>query len=140
MLTFSSPYSLNEVLEYAEDMELDIPKIWDYLGEILAPALSQPPHHLNTLAHINPPLVKVGKAADLAAKVLLQVKLQQSEAAALSLWVQSQLEWTSLGVKSENVEEFLSRQVCTYMRKSRECWRVLIEVVRGCGKCDRCRE
>ena len=121
MLTFSSPYSLNEVLEYAEDMELDIPKIWDYLGEILAPALSQPPLHLNTIAHIYPPLVKVGKAAGLAAKVLLQVKLQQSEETALSLWRQSQLEWTSLGVKSENVEEFPSRQVCTYMRKGREC-------------------
>ena len=87
--------------------------MWDYLAEILAPALSQPPLHFHTLAHVYPPLVNVGKAADLAAKILLQVKSQQSEAAALSLWNQSQLEWTSLGVKSENVEEFLSRQVCT---------------------------
>ena len=94
-------------------MEVDILKIWDYLAEILAPALSQPPLHFHTLAHVYPPLVKVGKAANLAAKVLRQVKLQQSEAAALSMWSQSQLEWTSLGVKSEDVKEFLSRQVCT---------------------------
>ena len=93
-------------------MEIDIPKIWDYLGEILAPALSQPPLPLHTLAHVPPPLVKVGKAAELAAKTLLQVKSQQSEAAALSLWTQSQLEWTSLGVKSEDIEEFVSQQVC----------------------------
>ena len=53
----------------------------------------------------------MGKAADLVAKTLLQVRVQQSEAAALSLWTQSQLEWTSLGVKSEDVEEFVSRQV-----------------------------
>ena len=72
-------------------MEVDILKIWDYLAEILAPALSQPPLHFHTLAHVYPPLVKVGKAANLAAKVLRQVKLQQSEAAALSMWSQSQL-------------------------------------------------
>jgi len=106
------PCSLNEVLEYAEDMEIDIPKVWDYLGEILAPALSKPPLPFHTLAHVPPPLVKVGKAAELAAKTLLRVKSQQSEAAALSLWTQSQLEWTSLGVKSEDIEEFVSRQVC----------------------------
>ena len=112
-LTASSPpCSLNEVLEYADDMEIDIPKVWDYLGEILAPALSQPPLPLHILANVPPPLIKVGKAADLVAKTLLQVRCQQSEAAALFLWTQSQLEWTSLGVKSEDIEEFVSRQVC----------------------------
>ena len=92
-------------------MELDIPKIWDYLGEILAAALFQPPLPFHTLTKVCSPLVEAGKAAELAAKVLLQVKLQQSEAAALALWTQSQLEWASLGVKSEDVEEFVSRQV-----------------------------
>ena len=77
VLPSSFPYSLNEVLEYAEDMELDIPKIWDFLAEILALALSQPPLHFHTLIHIYPPLVNVGKAADLVAKVLRQVTLQQ---------------------------------------------------------------
>jgi len=43
-------------------MEIDIPKIWDYLGEILAPALSQPPLPLHTLTHVPPPLVKVWTA------------------------------------------------------------------------------
>ena len=123
VLPSSSPYSLNEVLEYAEDLELDIPKIWDYLAETLTPALSQPPLHFHTLTHIYPPLLNVGKAADLVAKVLRQVKLQQSETAALSLWSQSQLEWTSLGVKSEDVEEFLSGQVHVHiLGKRRECW------------------
>lgn len=118
-----SLYSLNEVLEYAEDMELDIPKIWDYLGEILAAALFQPSLPFHTLTKVYPPLVEAGKAAELAAKALLQVKLQQSEAAALALWSQSQLEWTSLGVKSEDVEEFLSGQVHVHiLGKRRECW------------------
>ena len=118
----STPCSLNEVLEYAEDMEIDIPKIWDYLGEILAAAFFQPPLPFHVLMNVYPPLVKAGKAAELAAKVLLQVKLQQSEAAALSLWTQSQLEWTSLGVKSEDVEEFVSRQVGTHVCEG--VWRV----------------
>ena len=124
VLPSSSPYSLNEVLEYAEDMELDVPKIWDYLAEILTPALSQPPLHFHTLTNIYPPLLNVGKAADLVAKVLRLVKLQQSETAALSLWSQSQLEWTSLGVKSEDVEEFLSGQVHVHIRREEK--RVLV--------------
>ena len=28
-------HSLNEVLEFAEDMAIDIPLIWQYLGEII---------------------------------------------------------------------------------------------------------
>ena len=124
MFISSAPCSLNEVLEYAEDMEIDIPKIWDYLGEILAAAFFQPPLPFHVLTSVYPPLVKAGKAAELAARVLLQVKLQQSEAAALSLWTQSQLEWTSLGVKSEDVEEFISRQVGTHVGEG--VWRVWV--------------
>jgi hypothetical protein len=28
---------MNSVLEYAEDIIIDIPKFWDYIGEIIAP-------------------------------------------------------------------------------------------------------
>ena len=34
-------FRLNDVLEVAEDIAIDIPKIWDYLGEVLAPVLAR---------------------------------------------------------------------------------------------------
>lgn len=33
-------FSLQEVLEVVDDLEVDIPKIWDFIAEIVAPALS----------------------------------------------------------------------------------------------------
>ena len=50
--------SLNEVLEFAEDIAIDIPKIWDYLGEILSPVVSQSALPLSILASIYPSLVR----------------------------------------------------------------------------------
>ena len=50
-------HSLNEVLEFAEDIAIDIPKIWDYLGEILSPIISQSTLSLSFLGSIYPSLV-----------------------------------------------------------------------------------
>ena len=30
-------FRLEQVLEYAEDIEIDIPQLWNYLGELLGP-------------------------------------------------------------------------------------------------------
>ena len=30
-------FRLKDVLEFAEDMEIDIPKVWQYLGELISP-------------------------------------------------------------------------------------------------------
>ena len=35
-----SIFSLQEVLEVVDDLEVDIPKIWDFFAEIVTPALS----------------------------------------------------------------------------------------------------
>ena len=120
IITISLPRRLNEVLELAEDFEIDIPRVWDYLGEILAPAVSQSTLPLSCLQNVPPALVESGKAAVLAANVLLQCKTLQSEVDVISLWSDSQLQWTDLGVK--DVEEFLRKQVG------------LVAMVISCGK------
>ena len=32
--------SLTETLEFAEDLEVDIPKMWDFIGEIICPVVT----------------------------------------------------------------------------------------------------
>ena len=44
--------SLNDVLECAEDYAIDIPKIWDYLGELLAPIVTQSTLNLSLLQNV----------------------------------------------------------------------------------------
>ena len=44
---------LNDVLEMAEDFAIDIPKIWDYLGEVLAPVFAR--KHISLLILKKPP-------------------------------------------------------------------------------------
>ena len=56
-LSHTHTHSLNEVLEFAEDIAIDIPKIWDYLGEILSPVVSQSVLSLSFLGSIYPSLV-----------------------------------------------------------------------------------
>ena len=51
--------SMNEVLEFAEDFAIDIPKIWDYLGEIISPVVTSSALSLSFLASIYPTLVSV---------------------------------------------------------------------------------
>ena len=46
-------FRLNDVLEVAEDIAIDIPKIWDYLGEVLAPVLAR--KHISLLILKKPP-------------------------------------------------------------------------------------
>ena len=54
-------HSLNEVLEFAEDIAIDIPKIWDYLSEILSPIVSQSTLSLSFLGSTFPSLVRLKK-------------------------------------------------------------------------------
>ena len=54
-----------------------------------------------------------GKAAKLVAKVLLQCykELDSSKEAVKSLWMQSRLNWSTLGMQDEDLGEFLEDQV-----------------------------
>ena len=50
-------YRLNEVLESAEEYSIDIPKIWDYLGEVLAPVMAHSTLSLSLLGNVPSSLV-----------------------------------------------------------------------------------
>lgn len=62
--------SLNTVLGYAEDMEIDIPKIWQYFGELLGPMVQDGSVPLSFLKEACQPLKESGKAGILMAEIL----------------------------------------------------------------------
>lgn len=104
---------LNGVLEFAEDIEIDIPMIWDYLGEILAFTVTPKGGlSLRILSGVPPALVTCSKAAVLVAKTLRGIRSLLSEAEAIAVWSESQLQWYALGVNTESQAEFLRAQVC----------------------------
>lgn len=41
VLTRSLPHRMQEILEMADDMAIDIPHIWLYLGELITPMLQE---------------------------------------------------------------------------------------------------
>ena len=59
------------------------------------------------------PQVESGRAAKLVAKVLQQCykELDSSKEAVKSLWMQSRLNWSTLGMQDEHLAEFLEDQV-----------------------------
>lgn len=62
--------SLTEVIQYAEDMEIDIPKIWQYFGELIGPMVQDGSVPLNFLRKAAEPLKENNKAGLLVAEVL----------------------------------------------------------------------
>ncbi len=88
--------------------------VWEYIGEVLAPSVLHRSLPLASLQEVPSPLTQSGKAAVLVAKTLVQCQtLEGSTDAVAKLWAESDFKWSTLGVKLEEVEDFLVRQVCT---------------------------
>jgi len=63
-------HRFTEVLEVAEDIEIDVPKIWQYLGEIVVPVIEDGTISLDVLTKAPSSVIESGKAALLLAEVL----------------------------------------------------------------------
>lgn len=61
---------LTEILQFAEDMEIDIPKIWQYFGELIGPMVQDGSVPLNFLRKAAEPLKANNKAGLLVAEIL----------------------------------------------------------------------
>ena len=72
LLTLNSGFHcrLLEILEFAEDMEIDIPKIWTYLGELVGQMIQDGSVPLSFLKQASKPLVASNKAGIFVAEVL----------------------------------------------------------------------
>ena len=64
-------FSLNEVLEFADDMAIDIPLIWKYLGELMGSMIQDKEQSIDYLGKaLEGPVKEAGKAGVLLAEIL----------------------------------------------------------------------
>jgi len=58
------------VLEFAEDIELNVPKVWLYLAEVVVPVIEDGTISLDILTKAPSNIMESGKGAQLLAEVL----------------------------------------------------------------------
>lgn len=70
-INFPLSYRLKSLVEIAPDMAVDIPRFYQYLGEILSPMIADPSVlSLTNLKILLEPLVNMGKAGVIMAEAL----------------------------------------------------------------------
>ncbi|KAL6112477.1 eif4g3 [Pungitius sinensis] len=100
-----------DTLELADDMAIDIPHIWLYLAELLAPVLKEEAFSMRELfSELSKPLLPVGRAGLLISEILHVLCKQTSHSTVASLWRESALSWADFLPEEEDVEAFISQQ------------------------------
>ena len=66
-------YSLQEILQDAESFEIDIPKIWESLGDLFSAFTKDNSDYLRLVAEGCEPLVPIGKASVVLANTLSRI-------------------------------------------------------------------
>ncbi|NXY79318.1 IF4G1 factor, partial [Glareola pratincola] len=106
---------LREILEIAEDMEIDIPHIWLYLAELITPMLQEEGIPMEELfREITKPLVPIGKATTLLVQVLGLLCKGMSQKTAGKLWRDGGLSWKEFLPEDQDVNKFVTEQKLEY--------------------------
>ncbi|NXA05611.1 IF4G1 factor, partial [Sapayoa aenigma] len=106
---------LREILEIAEDMEIDIPHIWLYLAELITPMLQEEGIPMEELfREITKPLVPIGKATTLLVEVLGLLCKGMSQKTAGKLWRDGGLSWKEFLPEDQDANKFVTEQKLEY--------------------------
>ncbi|XP_040534705.1 eukaryotic translation initiation factor 4 gamma 1 isoform X12 [Gallus gallus] len=106
---------LREILEIAEDMEIDIPHIWLYLAELITPILQEEGIPMEELfREITKPLVPLGKATTLLVEVLGLLCKGMSQKTAGKLWRDGGLSWKEFLPEDQDINKFVTEQKLEY--------------------------
>uniref|UniRef100_A0A8C5EGH6 Eukaryotic translation initiation factor 4 gamma 1-like n=1 Tax=Gouania willdenowi TaxID=441366 RepID=A0A8C5EGH6_GOUWI len=102
---------LQEILEVAEDMAIDIPHMWLYLAELITPMLHEGGIPMGQLfREISKPLVPLGKAGVLLAQILQLLCKGMTPKKVGALWIEAGLDWNNFLLKDEDVNKFVTEQ------------------------------
>ncbi|XP_073776641.1 eukaryotic translation initiation factor 4 gamma 1a isoform X8 [Danio rerio] len=102
---------LQEILEIADDMAIDIPHIWLYLAEIITPMLQDGGIPMGQLfREVSKPLLPMGKAAILLVDVLNIFCKGLSHKKAGAMWLEAGLSWKDFLPEDEDVNKFVTEQ------------------------------
>ncbi|KAL2090484.1 hypothetical protein ACEWY4_012747 [Coilia grayii] len=100
-----------ETLELADDMAIDIPHIWLYLAQLLAPLLKEGGMSVRELfSELSKPLLPVGRAGILFAEMLHLLCKHMSHRKVGALWMDSGLSWSDFMPEGDDVHTFISEQ------------------------------
>uniref|UniRef100_A0A8C1WFY5 Eukaryotic translation initiation factor 4 gamma 1 n=1 Tax=Cyprinus carpio TaxID=7962 RepID=A0A8C1WFY5_CYPCA len=116
---------LLEVLEVAEDMEIDIPHIWLYLAELICPMLQEGGIPMGPLfREVSKPLVPLGKAGVLLVEILRLLCKAMSHKKVGAMWRDAALSWKDFLPEDKDANKFVTEEVCDeFSRNSSRCVR-----------------
>ncbi|XP_059178298.1 eukaryotic translation initiation factor 4 gamma 1-like isoform X2 [Physella acuta] len=97
---------LSEILQFAEDMVIDIPMIWTYLAQLIVPVLIGGSVPWSDLIQVLQTSLEKSCCLKLLTEILLHAKIITSEADVARMWQSSNLEWSQF-VDPPNVTKFL---------------------------------
>jgi len=100
---------LSEILEFAEDMVIDIPKIWQYLGELIGPMVQDGSVPLSFLKEVVQPIQPHGRAGELVAEVLQDASQRLGHLKVGDQWRQSGLSWNDFLTPSQDLNTFIAK-------------------------------
>ncbi|XP_022249627.1 eukaryotic translation initiation factor 4 gamma 3-like isoform X2 [Limulus polyphemus] len=98
---------LKSILENADDYAIDIPRIWEYLGELIGPMIQDGSIPLSFLKEAAEPCVASGTAGKLLSAVLHAAAGKLGSIKTGELWKKSGLQWTECLSCKQNVEKFI---------------------------------
>ncbi|XP_029687531.1 eukaryotic translation initiation factor 4 gamma 1-like isoform X2 [Takifugu rubripes] len=102
---------LEETLEAAEDIAIDIPHIWLYLAELITPMLHEGGIPMGQLfREISKPLVPLGKAAVLLVKILKLLCKGMTPKKVGAMWVGAGLNWNDFLPEDQDMNKFVTEQ------------------------------
>ncbi|XP_028342881.1 eukaryotic translation initiation factor 4 gamma 1 isoform X5 [Physeter macrocephalus] len=106
---------LYEILELAEDMEIDIPHVWLYLAELVTPILHEGGVPMGELfREITKPLRPLGKAASLLLEILGLLCKSMGPKKVGTLWREAGLSWKEFLPEGQDVGAFVTAQKVEY--------------------------
>ncbi|XP_008588928.1 PREDICTED: eukaryotic translation initiation factor 4 gamma 3 isoform X3 [Galeopterus variegatus] len=112
----------SETLELADDMAIDIPHIWLYLAELVAPMLKEGGISMRELIiEFSKPLLPVGRAGVLLSEILRLLCKQMSHKKVGVLWREANLSWKDFLPEGEDVHNFLSEQKLDFLESDSSC-------------------
>ncbi|KAM6160632.1 eukaryotic translation initiation factor 4 gamma 1 isoform 2-T2 [Erethizon dorsatum] len=106
---------LYEILELAEDMEIDVPHVWLYLAELVTPILLEGGVPMGELfREITKPLRPLGKATSLLLEILGLLCKSMGPKKVGMLWREAELSWKEFLPEGQDVNAFVAKQNVEY--------------------------
>ncbi|XP_033113712.1 eukaryotic translation initiation factor 4 gamma 3-like isoform X2 [Anneissia japonica] len=106
------------ILEFAEDMAIDIPLIWKYLAQIISPAISGGSMNLQNLVSLLEPIKAIGKSGHLLAEVLKAQVKEVGAALVSEKWAASGLQLQQFLNPGEDVKDFIERRDLGFLQSA----------------------